>query len=230
MAAVSFYRRRPGDIQKYAAEAYKLLPGDAESGIWLSNWKVLQGDYPSAKNLMHEILQQDPLYFPARMNLAYIMQEEGDIAGAVRESEKMLEQNPYVTNCINTLALAYLDGGSTDKARAALNRARQEDRGNYQIRIVWSLLLAKEGKAIEAHQELDDRVQRWASLVPYATLWAVETYSELGEIALALDWLERAVRGGDRRLQWFRHDPYLANIRNHPRFEQILVSATRDRP
>jgi len=228
MAAVSYYRRRPGDVEKYAASADRLFPGAVEAGIWLINSIMLQEDLGRAKKLDTEILQRDPLHFPARMLLASILQTEGDISGAVRESEKMLEQNPYFINCIRTLALAHLIGGNPNKAREALNRARPQDRSNLQIRLAWSLLLAQEGKATEARRELDDRVQRWASLVPYATLWVVETYSELGEIELALDWLERAVRGGDHRLQWFRRDPHLANIRNHPRFVQILASATRD--
>ena len=37
MAAVSFYRRRPGDVQKYAAAADRLSPGDQASRIWLRN-------------------------------------------------------------------------------------------------------------------------------------------------------------------------------------------------
>jgi lipopolysaccharide biosynthesis regulator YciM len=205
-----------------------LLPGAAEAGIWLSNSHVLKGDYARAKTLALEILRRDPLYFPARMHLASILQEEGDVAAAVSESEKVFEQKPNVTNCIRTLAFAHLHGGSTDRARKALNRARPEDRGNLQIRLAWSLLLAQEGKAAEAHRELDDHVQRWARLVPYATLWMAETYSELGDAALALDWLEEAIRGGDCRLQWFRRDPHLARIRSHPRFEQVLAASARE--
>ena len=45
-----------------------------------------------------------------------------------------------------------------------------------------------------------------------------------GEAAKALDWLDRAVRNGDERAEWFRRDPRLAGIRGQPRFKQILDS------
>jgi len=38
--------------------------------------------------------------------------------------------------------------------------------------------------------------------------------------------LDRAVRGGDERAEYFRRDPLLANVRTHPRFQQILESIT----
>ena len=46
----------------------------------------------------------------------------------------------------------------------------------------------------------------------------------LGETSKALDWLDRAVRNGDERAEWFRRDPLLASIRQQPRFQQILDS------
>ena len=120
-------------------------------------------------------------------------------------------------------AFTHLDSGDLDEARDALNRARPEDRENLQLPLARALLLAKEGKAAQARLELDDRVQRWAALVPYATPWVADVYSELGDTESALQWLEMAIRNGDRRLAWFRRDPHLARIRSHPRFGKILA-------
>jgi hypothetical protein len=49
-------------------------------------------------------------------------------------------------------------------------------------------------------------------------------YAVLGEARKALDWLERAVRNGDDRAEWFQRDPLLANLRKQPRFQQIVAS------
>ena len=46
----------------------------------------------------------------------------------------------------------------------------------------------------------------------------------MGETEQALEWLDRAVRMGDDREDWFRRDPHLASIRDHPRFQQMLAS------
>jgi len=45
-----------------------------------------------------------------------------------------------------------------------------------------------------------------------------------GDPDTALSWLEAAIRGGDHRKSWFLVDPQLANVRLHPRFQQILGS------
>ncbi len=51
-----------------------------------------------------------------------------------------------------------------------------------------------------------------------------EFYAVTGDTSQALAWLERAVSNGDERVEWFRRDPLLANLRNLPRFQQILES------
>jgi tetratricopeptide (TPR) repeat protein len=143
MAAVSFYRRRPADVFKYAAAADRVSPGDEASRVWLINQYNLNGDYASAKKLAHECLQRNPLHYTARMNLASMLEEEGDLEGAVRESVKVLEQNPLIVNCIQTLAMTYLDAGKLDKAREVLQSIRPEDRDNLQLRLGRALLQRK---------------------------------------------------------------------------------------
>ena len=46
----------------------------------------------------------------------------------------------------------------------------------------------------------------------------------LGETNTALDWLDRAVRLGDERGEWFQRDPLLKSLHAQPRFKQIIES------
>jgi tetratricopeptide (TPR) repeat protein len=222
MAAVSFYRRRPDDVFKYAAAADRVYPGDEDSRVWVINQHNLNGDYASAKRVANESLQRNPFQYPVRMNLASMLQEEGDLDGAVRESVKVLEQNPSIVNCIQTLAMTYLDAGNLGKAGEALQSVRPEDRENLQLRLGLALLQAVEGRAAEARRTMDDRVQRWAGLVPFATVWTAQVYSVLGERESAFEWLEKAIVNGDRRFAWMRRTPHLAALREDPRFERML--------
>jgi hypothetical protein len=57
-----------------------------------------------------------------------------------------------------------------------------------------------------------------------STLDAAEVYALTGETAKAVEWIERAIRNGDERAQWFRRNPRLASIRTDPRFQQIVSS------
>ena len=109
-------------------------------------------------------------------------------------------------------------------ARQTLGRARPEDRGSYLLRLTWALLLACEGHAEAARREVDQEVLRWAGLFNVAPVWVAEIYSVLGDDDSALAWLEKGVRGGDRRTSWLLRDPHLAHVRKHPRFQQILDS------
>ncbi len=58
-----------------------------------------------------------------------------------------------------------------------------------------------------------------------------EFHAVLGDSSTALDWLERAVRGGDERGEWFGRDPLLASLRSTKRFKQIqsTLSFSRQR-
>ena len=44
------------------------------------------------------------------------------------------------------------------------------------------------------------------------------------KILRAIEWLDRAVRKGDERVEWFRKNPRLASIRNDPSFQRIIDS------
>ena len=73
-------------------------------------------------------------------------------------------------------------------------------------------------------KEMDEDVLKWEELVAYESSEVSAFYAVLGDTSRALDWLDLAVRKGDERAEWFRRDPLLANIRNHPRFQVIMES------
>ena len=56
---------------------------------------------------------------------------------------------------------------------------------------------------------MDEQTLRFLSAACPMTLDAAEFYALLGDHGKAIEWLERAVRNGDERLQWFRKDPRL---------------------
>ena len=111
-------------------------------------------------------------------------------------------------------------------ARITLERLTAADRQNYSIKIAWALLLIAEGKKAEAHREMDPETLKYASIAAVSTLEVAEFYALAGNSAAALEWLERAVRNGDERVDWFQRDPNLKSIRALPRFQQIIDSIT----
>jgi hypothetical protein len=109
-----------------------------------------------------------------------------------------------------------------DKARSLLEEKRPLFPGNYLWRATWALLLALEGKRQEALETMDDETLKFLGAAVIVTLEAAEFYAAVGDTPRALEWMEKTVRNGDERVEWFRKDPLLANIRQDPRFHQIV--------
>jgi tetratricopeptide (TPR) repeat protein len=145
----------------------------------------------------------------------------GDPGGSIREQEKVLEQDPKNMLALFLLAMAYQTEGNAAGAREALERARALEPQNYWVRLLWALQLAVEGKRADAVREMDSEVLKYGELMS-VTSNVAEFYAVLGDRAKSLDWLDRAVRAGDDRAEWFQRDPLLANVQKEPRFRQII--------
>jgi tetratricopeptide (TPR) repeat protein len=204
--------------------ARKLNPMDLNADAWMICYYQLRGSNQAGQAQARALIGREPLFFPARMNLADLLRERGDTAQAIRELDKILEVDPQNQYAVLYKARVYMDAGELTKARLVLERARPEDRRGYQFRSVRALLLALEGKAEEARKEMDSEVLKYVALNPNVTLVAAEFYSVLGESDLAFEWLERAIRNGDERDEWFSRDPMFAKLRMDPRFAQVLKS------
>src|SRR3989338_8899484 len=216
-----------GRKELVAGELDRALQGEQDplpATMWWLLYHKFNGDYGRAEELAKEMLVADPMFFPPRTYLGEMLREQGKLAEAIREQEKVLEQDPTNILALRHLSRAYLDLGDLRRARATLERARPEDRQNYRLRLGLALLLAREGRRAEALKEMDSEVEKYAGVHVIMNAEAAAFYAVLGEKEKALEWLDRAVRNGDERLEWFQRDPLLANIRNEPRFKQILES------
>ena len=224
LSASYFYQGRKELAFEEAKRALEIDPNEVDAINWMSNYYVSNADYASAKNLLHRLLQRDPLFFPARMTLGDILRIEGDVAGAIREQQKILEQDPRNLYASQKLARAFIDGDDLAGARRTLEHLSSGDQLCYETRLTWALLLALEGKTQDALKKMDSDCLKYGALAFWSTSLVAEFYAFVGEPEKALDWLERAVRNGDERDEWFRRDPLLVKIRELPRFRQILES------
>jgi serine/threonine protein kinase/Tfp pilus assembly protein PilF len=224
LAALYFYQGRKDLIPGEAKKALELNPNEVDGKIWLFNYYAMSGEYAKAKELVNQLLERDPLFFPARMNLGDILRLEGDIDGAIRELGKILEQDPRNPYAAKYLARAYIDRNDLPNARRALENLSPDDQRGFEIKLAWALLLALEGKTKEALEKMDEESLKYGALAPWSTSVVAEFYAVMGDSQKSLDWLEKAVRNGDERDAWFRRDPLLSKVRDLPRFQQIIDS------
>lgn len=224
LAALFFYQGRKDLMPAEVKKALELNPDEIDAKIWWSNYHLANGEYASARTLLNQLLKREPLFIPSRMLLGDILRMEGDIAGAIREQGKILEQDPGHPYAVQKLARAYLDGNDLAAARRTLETLAPEDQGNFEIRWTWALLLAMEGRTSQALEKVDEDALKAAALSVWVTSEAADFYAVIGDSRKALEWLEKAVRNGDERDAWFRRDPLLAPLRDHPRFKTIVDS------
>jgi tetratricopeptide (TPR) repeat protein len=205
-------------------KARALQPSHWDAALWLATWHLLNGDYEAAIRLTKEQLERDSTVWPARQVLGFLLVLNGDRGGGLRELHKVLDQDPQNHFALRTLVSVHLHERELDRARGALEQLGSAEPQNYQTRILRALLLALEGRPTEALREADDEVLKYGAVAVWSATEMAALCSVLGEIEKALEWLDRAVRLGDERADWFRRDPLLAPVRDHPRFQQLLDS------
>ena len=210
----------PGEVD----QALKENPTDATAQGWLLHYHEFNGDYQQAREQADRLVRQWPLYWAAHLSLGELLREQGDVDGAIREQERVLEQDPQNVDGLASLSRAYIDKHDLHNARQTLERARKEDRENYSLRQTWALVLALEGHKAQATQEMDAGLQAYAAMQIFGPSSAADFYAVMGDADRALGWLERAVRMGDYREEYLRRNPLLTGLRAQPRFQQILDS------
>jgi len=224
LATIYLYTGRkelaPGEV----ARALKDNPNDVTAFAALSMYHTMNGDYAEAEDPYQKAIALDPLFFPVHIVHAEALQNIGDTERAIAVSVKVVEQAPQNMVAVRNVAKTYLIAGQLSKARQTLERAMPSSRKNYFTRASWALLLALEGKRTEALKEMDAEVLKFTAATTRAALDPAEFYAVLGETDKSLEALDRAVRLGDERGEWFQRDPLLKNVREHPRFKQILES------
>ena len=157
-----------------------------------------------------------------RTTLAEVLFETGRLEEARAEIVKVLEQDPQNLSAASIRARLDLAAGDPEGARRGLEASVPFPAENWRARLTWALLLAHEGKREQARAVLDSETLRYADLGLFAAVQAAEVYASMGDDEEALDWLDRAVRRGDERASWLRADPFLASLRDRPRFRSVV--------
>ncbi|HWQ02862.1 MAG TPA: protein kinase, partial [Candidatus Nitrosotenuis sp.] len=224
LGAVHFFQGRLDLALEENNKGEQLSPGELAGRHWYTIYSQFEGRSGDAIRSAQALIAAEPLFWPPRYRLAELLREQGKIAEAVREFEKVLEQDAQNCNALHSLARAYMDAGDLPRARQTLDRIRPQDRSNFRVRIVEAQYRALAGHRSQALKELDEQVLKYADLNPFVPLHVADVFAVLGEKDKALEWLDRALRKGDGRSDWIRRDPLLKNIREHPRFKQIVES------
>jgi len=226
LAAVLLYRGRKETALHEATVALEINPDDVDARQWQAVYYWYSGDIPMARKLEQYNRARNPRFFPTRMNLADMARQEGDWEESLRELTSVLEYDPQNNYVLQRVARTHMDAGRLSIARQTLDRLRPIDRRSFETRSLEALLLALEGRRVEAAKLMDGDVLKYLDVNPLVTLTAAEVYAAMGDTSRANEWMETAINHGDERFAWFTRDPALASLRADVRFQQILRSLT----
>ena len=138
----------------------------------------------------------------------------GRLDDAQRAYRRAIELNPEGNNYHGRLGAAILLSGDPDAARASMNREVVDGRRIAGRALVFQAL----GDQARARAELD-------ALIELGYQWAYDiarNYAVRGELDEAFVWLDRAFDRRDFLLVLAAGDPFLDNLRDDPRFENVL--------
>ncbi len=223
LSMVYFFQGRMDEALRVGEAGLKLHPQNISALFWSIRARRYH-EVPATLELARQATIQDPTFFPMRWALGAILFEKGQPDEALRELNKVLEQDTGNQFVLCELVYIYVAKGELRSARSYLDRLDDTRTNSYRVRLARALLWAAEGKRRDAQKEMDSQVLKYAEISPSVTLQAAEFYTLMGDLPQGLAWLERAIRNGDERTAWFQADPLLAKLRAVPRFGEIVDS------
>ena len=240
-------------VREANAKALQLNPRSAFAHILRANVAFAYDyDFEVAASELKIAAESEPWNSQVHASLARLAYAKGDVQAAVDHSEAAHELDPLGGHRINR-AVAYYLVGRVEEAfelyarRAELRPYGERSYSNWaRTRLVdgdpEGALALLEHEAADGHQtagralvyqSMGDTVRARAELDKLLTLgnrWTyeiAEVYAYLGESDKAFEWLDRAIERRDGSLINTVTNTFLDNIRDDPRFDEILARLGR---
>jgi tetratricopeptide (TPR) repeat protein len=200
-------------------QAIRLDPKDADFHYGLGNVYSELGQDDEAIAAYQQAIRLDPNDAYPYTGLGNLYHELARYDEAVTAYQRAIRLDPDSADAHNGLGLAYMILGQADPALAALQRAVELDPDNASFRISLATMLQRAGRRAGALEHLAQA----RNLLPddeYYDRACLETL--VGNIEVALDYLEKALAQAPEERAWASRDPDLEPLRGQQRFEALV--------
>ncbi len=180
---------------------------------------MIVGDFETGKKLGRSMVLVDPLNTGAHLNYGYSAYFAGDFEDAIESFEKVIELNPDAAGLHYYIAnILWVQG----KYEQALARIQHEnvDGFRYTSLAMLHFTLGNNEASDAALASLNELDIEWA-------YQRVMVYAVRGEKDKAFEWIDTAIEIRDRGLNLTVGDPTLDNLRDDPRFADVLKRLNR---
>jgi adenylate cyclase len=219
------------EASRTSRKALELAPDLAESHVSAGIAHCMVQDYTAAETEFEKAIELDPESFEAWYFFGRSKVHEGDLQRALALFERAAQIRPedYPSVLLQPQIYHSLGDrkGEMEAARRGIERARAvlelnpDDNRAYNM---GAFALVRLGEREEAEQWMKASMERAPtdSIVHYN---AACFYSIEGQVEKSLDCLENCyLKVGNLNREWLLHDSDLDNVRDHPRFADILAA------
>lgn len=184
-----------------------------------------QGKLEAAISQFQKAINLDAKYFPARLNLAYAYEKLNRVGEAIEAYREAIDAQPQSFFAHNNLGVLYDKQGHYDLAITEFETALQIETDNPMARK--NLEIARKNKSTTEKRKAEvSRAESEAQAKPNdprAAYNVARLHAYYGDKALALQWLDKALKRGYKDLDYVKIDPAFSGLREDPDFEQLLV-------
>jgi serine/threonine-protein kinase len=139
----------------------------------------------------------------------------GRYAEGITIWEESIKNSPNTPYLHRGLAMSLLETGDIEGALAEIEKDPTEGHRLIGLALIYETMGDRE-RSTEALEKLIANSPRW-------TFEVTEVHSFRGELDEAFHWIDRAIARHDRGLKHVMYSPYLDNMRDDPRFDDVLV-------
>ena len=175
---------------------------------------LIEGDFAEAIRLFKEVEILDPVFSRPKLQLGNSYLRMGRLAEAKSAYVEALELRP-IGNTVNfLLGSVMLISGDLDDALLQMNK---EPRDGFRL----------SGRAMVLHAMGDTRsaateLEKLIAIGDTSTYEVAQVHAYFGNLDESFSWLHRAIDRRDQSLNLMRGDPFLENLRDDPRIDDVL--------
>ncbi len=200
--------------------ALELQPSYADAHFSYSRFLAARGRLEEAMTEIRRARELDPMSASLKANTALLSYFGGRYDQALAELLEMRKLDPKLPLVHWGIGLVYEQKAMYEEAIASLQKATSLS-GSLNVKSSLGHAYAVARRRGEARAILDEVTERSRrSYVP--SYYSALVYAGLGEKERAFEWLERAYQERSTVLAYLRIDPRVANLRNDPRFSDLL--------
>ena len=207
------------DAEREYKRAIELNPRYAIAHQWYGGYLERTGRINEAIAERKLALELDPLSTITIFELGQNFLFARDYDQAIAQFQRCLELDPNFPAAHQYLPVAYVQKRMYEQALEKIRHAPES--AGINITGVPGYVYAVSGHITEAKKELQE-LQRLRKTEYISAVGLAHIYAALGEKDEALSWLEKGLEERAFQMQMLQVDPRLDNIRDDPRFKELV--------